>query len=163
MLLIALATAAEPQSVTLTYTARFELDERGDQVCGLTGLCDCSTVYEGTGTLHEKAEDRLTFSGTWKVASNTCSDKLTVWVPADGAAFHSFHRNGEQLDDWVVHRQATGHTRLNSGMKKSGQYWINELGQPWKSTHWTVHQEDGTTLAMGVKLQGFHDLDIQVR
>ncbi|MCB9675206.1 MAG: hypothetical protein H6737_08815 [Alphaproteobacteria bacterium] len=158
--LFPLALAGEPQSIEVTYTATFEMDQRGDQLCNLTQLCDCATTYKGAGKLVEKADDHLTFQGTWAVEANTCSDKLTVWVPKDGAAFHTIRRSGDGLEEWIVHRTAAGNVRLNQGMKQNGQYWINELGQPWKQTSWAIHQEDGTTLAMGVKLAGRHDLAI---
>jgi hypothetical protein len=159
------ALADSPKSIAITYTARFEMDDTGDRLCGMTGLCDCQTVYTGTGTLHEQGESRLTFTGTWKTTSNTCGDQLTVWVPPDGKAFHTLRWSDGTLQEWVVHRDAAQHQRLTQGMKASGQYWINELAQPWKDGPQSVsiHQEDGQTLVMGVRLDGFHDLAIETK
>ncbi len=155
-----------PKNVEITYTARFEMDDTGDRLCGMTGLCDCQTVYKGAGTLHEKGDDRLTFSGTWSVEENSCGGKLTVWTPRDGKAFHTLRWSDGTLQEWVVHKSAAQHQRLESNMKKSGQYWINELEKPFdgaSKASLSIHQEDGQTLAMGVRLDGFHDLSIDVK
>ena len=155
-----------PDTVEITYTARFEMDDTGDRLCSMTGLCDCQTVYAGSGRLHERGDDRVTFSGTWSIQENSCGGKLTVWVPRDGNAFHTLRWADGALVEWVVHRDAAQHQRLTQNMKKSGQYWINGLAQPWNGQQaktWSIQQQDGQTLAMGVRLDGFHDLALQVK
>lgn len=160
MLILLSSALAGPTQVQITYTATFDLDATGDQICPLTGFCDCASTYLGTGMLQTEEGDRMTFYGTWKASQNTCGKELTIWVPADGKAFHTLRHGGGSLSEWVVHADASKHQRLLSGMKTSGQFWMNEIDLSWPGTTFAVKQSDGTTLAGGIKLQASHDLQI---
>ena len=122
MLLFLVSAFANPESVTVSYTATFDLDATGDQLCAITKFCDCKTTYAGTGKKVTAEGDRLTFEGTWKIVTNTCSDQLTVWVPPDGKAFHTLRHANGTLTEWVVHGDAAKNARMASGMKAGGQY-----------------------------------------
>lgn len=162
MLFLLAAAHAAPSTVQVTYTVRYDLDAMGDRICAFTKLCDCTSTYVGAGELVATEADRLTFRGTWTRTANTCSDPLLVWTPPDGAAHHTLRHQGGRLTEWVVHAGANRHERLTSEMKANGQFWMNELAQPWPGTTFVSQQRDGTTLAGGIRLDATHELRIQL-
>lgn len=164
MLLIAMAHAGA-DTLEITYTVAFDVNAKGDQICGFTGICDCRSTYEGTGRRVASDAGRLTFEGTWRLAGNSCKDEFTVWVPADGRAFHTVRLDptGSTLTEWVVHGQATGHGKLPSGQKAGQQFWIDALNTPWQAPgRVEVVQTDGSELAMGVRVDARHTVVMAV-
>lgn len=149
-------TLAHAQGVELTYTVAFDVNAKGDQICGFTGICDCRSTYVGTG--ERVGSDGLVFKGTWRSVSNTCKEELVVWTPPDGVAWHTFRVAGPTLTEWVVHGREGGSTKLQSGMKANQQFWIDELGAAWPAPGGRVEvvQKDGSELAMGVRVDATH-------
>ena len=86
LLLSSAASAAEPRTLTVGYTVRFDLPTVADQVCSATQICDCVATWAGAGTLREASGDRLTFEGTWKLTDGTCNEAFLLWSPPDGTA-----------------------------------------------------------------------------
>lgn len=153
-------TLAHAQQVELTYTVAFDVNAKGDQICGFTGICDCRSSYAGTG--ERVGADGLVFKGTWRSVSNTCKDELVVWSPPDGVAWHTFRLDpsGARLAEWVVHGTEGGSTKLQSGMKANRQFWIDGLAAPWPAPAGRIEvvQKDGSELAMGVRVDATHTL-----
>lgn len=154
---LALARAADPTSVAVTYTVAFDMNATGDQICKATGICDCTSTYVGEGTL--QPGETLTYKGTWKMQSNTCNANFQVWAPPDGQAFHTFRKDATSITEWVVHGDVGGSVKMNSGMKQNRQFWMDALAIPWptKGTAQAV-QKDGSDLAMGVRVDATHTL-----
>ena len=158
LLLLASLALATPPTLQVVYTARFDLDATGDGMCEMTKLCDCTATYVGKGTEVHRDEGRVTFQGSFAQKSSDCHDTFAIWVPADGEAFHTLRFADGSLTEWVVHDQASGHARLASGMKAAGQFWINELAQPWPFTKAKVEQTDGSDLGGLMKVNVGHTL-----
>lgn len=126
LLFIALMQSATAKSPDLSQLASITVDYTMES----SGTISCVTVFKGTGTAPAVDGDRVTFTGTWEIVSDTCNG-ATVWAPAeDDKTAHHTLRLGKKgvLDEWVVHREADDHERFQSNIKDRGQYWINELG-----------------------------------
>jgi hypothetical protein len=160
MLWFLAAASAHPPTLSVSYTVAFDLDEMGDKLCALTKLCDCTSTYTGTGKLVTKEGDRATYEGTWTRTANTCADALLIWTPPDGKAFHTIRTADGKATEWIVHGDATNHTKRTADIKASGQFWIDALEQPWPAERATIRQQDGTTLAAGIQLSTQHTLEL---
>lgn len=163
-MLLALALAhAAPEGVRITYTARFDLNATGDQLCAITKLCDCTATWTGEGSAPVVDGSRVTWKGTWALSQSSCHDSFLIWTPADGTAWHTLRlsADGARVDEWVVHGTAANHTKLSTGIKAGKQFWIDGLGAPWTGKGPTeASQSDGGELAMGVRVDTTHMLQI---
>jgi len=128
----ALDSLASFDAVSVHYTARFDLDSMGDQLCGVTGLCDCTATYLGSGKLLEKTGQRLTYLGQWTLKESDCASHLLTWVPSEGAAHHTllWDATGQKVTEWVVHQQAADHKRFADNIKQRGQFWLSDMAAP---------------------------------
>jgi len=155
------AWAAPPQSIEVDYTLKYDLDATGDQLCPITQICDCSASYKGTGKQVEVEGNRFTFEGTWTVRKSDCDDNLSIWVPADGKAFHTVRRDaeGKVLLEWLTHQSRSQTTRLQSGMKAAGQYWVADINAVWNGEAQTVTHSEKENGSMTIfKVITHHEL-----
>lgn len=162
MLLLVATSFASGPTLNVTYTVQFDLDEMGDRLCGMTKLCDCSSTYTGTGEQISKQGDRVTFKGTWERTANTCLDAFWIWTPPDGVAHHTLRTSGGKLTEWVVHGDASNHTKRASDIKASGQFWMDALDHPWPAESAVIRQSDGSKLAGSFDLTANHMLALTV-
>lgn len=159
--LSALAAASPPQAVTVTYQTRFDLGGSADQLCGVTGLCDCTVTYEGKGTFVRSTGDRHTFQGTYRRTSGSCHDILTLWTPPDQAAYHTIRLVDGQLTEWIAHANAASIEPVRSNIKASGQVWLSDFTAAIDAaSHTALHVETDSGNAAGIPIQSTHTLTV---
>lgn len=157
------ALAADPRSLAVTYTARFDLPPDADQVCPMTAICDCKLTWSGTGTLREGSGDRLTFEGTWAVTEGSCNDAFVLWTPSDGTAYHTIRLSADRttVTEWIAHDKLGDSTRFQSDIKARGQVWLTGMTAVVDGTTGTaVHFERETGDVGPFKLTTEHSLSV---
>jgi hypothetical protein len=159
------ATLASLKTVDITYHVTWDLNEKGDSMCQATQLCDCQSIYAGSGAVKEVDGNRVTFEGTWSMTANDCGDNFTIWRPEEGStkAFHTvrFDDARQHVTEWIAHRDAEQVDPLSVGMKKRGQFWINELGAAWTPAGAVSSlQVEEDSIGFGINIQTSHDLKL---
>lgn len=157
-------TPSQAQTVSITYTANFDLVGGLAEIACKTGLCDCEAVYQGTGTLHSSKKESYTFRGTFKQTSGECHESLTFWSPEDGKSYHTLHFNEDEtaLTDWVAHKKSTDKTPFSAehGIKENGQCYIAEMNASLGSDGGITHAESDTGKAGPFTLMSTHTVKI---
>ncbi len=157
--LLASAAPAAPEAAStleVQYRVTFEVADPTGALCSMAKVCPCESVYEGTGAKPKRSGDRITFKGTWAIASNTCSEQFTLWGGVEGKVHHSLTFDDGTLSQWVVHRDADAHEPLKSGMKEGGQVYLTALSVPWAADGVLAHEESEEKEMMSVKITTKH-------
>jgi hypothetical protein len=156
-------------SFSVTFVRTYDFNEFGDSLCALSpGVCDCVATYVGTGFSGESAGSTAHFLGTWALdaANTTCQDFATpsgqdnlakqVWYDdSDPDVYMTlrFSRDGNRLDQWVVHNFETADFPVSEdeGIRDSAQFWMACMDVPFSAT--LPYQESVTVpLSDGVEL-----------
>jgi len=162
MLLAALPALADgPAQVDVVYEVSFDLGDMGDKACKITGICDCTLTYRGSGTLARTDGATRVFEGTWKHADGQCTDAFMLWAPGDGVAYHHLTFDGDTVREWMVSKGSSD-TRRTSGMKAAGQFWITGMSATPDSKGVATHTEKESSQAGGIALTTQHRLQLTV-
>jgi hypothetical protein len=161
--LLAVALAADPKTIEVTYEVKFDLSSQADAVCAMTGICDCDVTWSGRGALVSSEGSTRTYHGTWKVARGSCNDALMLWTPTDGDAYHTVRLSddGTSILEWIAHDRAGDTTRFADNIKARGQVWLGDFKAPINpGTHTATHQEKDTGDAGGIAIASAHTLTV---
>ncbi len=162
---VALAAPPDAASIEVTYTVTYDLPPFADQVCGVTGICDCTVTWKGTGTRTATSADAVTFRGSYTKASGGCNESLQLWAPADGAAYHTvrFASDGRTLTEWIAHARADATTRITSGTKAAGQVWLAQMSATPGPSGAYQHEERDSGDAGGIQISSKHALTVRLK
>lgn len=153
--------AAPPAALTVTYQTTFDLGGAADQLCGLTGLCDCTVTYEGTGRFVRSSGDRHTYRGTYRRTGGSCHEILTLWTPTSAEAHHTVRLNGDILTEWIAHASEGDIEPLRSGAKARGQVWLADFTAVIDPvSHTARHTESETGNAANIPIHSTHTLTV---
>lgn len=157
---------SQAQTVSVIYTANFDLIGGLAEIACKTGLCDCEAVYQGTGTLHASKDQSYTFRGTFTQTSGECHESITFWSPEDGKSYHTLHFNEDEsaLTDWVAHKKSTDKTpfSVEKGIKENGQCFIAEMNAVLGADGSITHTESDTGKAGPFTLTSTHTVKITI-
>ncbi len=151
-----------PTQVSVSYVTTFDLGAMAERACAQGGLCDCTVRYEGTGTLVDQAEGRLTFQGTWAIADGRCHDALMLWVPADGEAFHTLRVADNVLTEWIAHDAAGDTTRKTRDIKAGGQVYLHDFAALMTDGA-AIHSESDQGKVGPMMLKSTHSLTVKLQ
>ncbi len=161
ILFSSLATAAPPQTMTVSYQTTFDLGGIADQLCSATGLCDCTVTYEGRGSWVRSSGDRHTFEGTYTKTGGSCHEALMLWVPPTQAAYHTVRVADGAVTEWIAHARAGDDQRIQSQIKASGQVWLADFTAALDpATHTAQHVEHDNNTASGIPIASTHRLSV---
>jgi hypothetical protein len=156
--------ASQAKSVSITYTANFDLIGGLAEIACKTGLCDCEAVYQGAGTLHSSKDHTYTFRGAFTQTSGECHESITFWSPEDGKSYHTLHFNEDEsaLTDWVAHKKLVDKRPFSAeeGIKENGQCFIAEMNAVLDADGSTTHTESDTGKAGPFTLTSTHTVKI---
>jgi hypothetical protein len=158
--------ASQAKSVSITYTANFDLIGGLAEIACKTGLCDCEAVYQGTGALHSNKDHTYTFRGTFKQTSGECHESITFWSPEDGKSYHTLHFNEDEtaLTDWVAHKKSADKRpfSVEQGIKENGQCFIAQMNAVLGADGSITHTESDTGKAGPFTLTSTHTVKITI-
>ncbi len=126
-------------SMDLTYTVGLAFSgATAGLACSLTGICDCSAVYTGTGDYVAREGNAVGFQGTWARTSTDCAAVVlveydnSVWEANNGSAFHTFHfaPGGTPLQTWVAHANAADFEPLADPFAND-QFVVEDIAASW--------------------------------
>ncbi|MED5374713.1 MAG: hypothetical protein VX899_27085 [Myxococcota bacterium] len=118
----------------------------------VTGLSDCTQVFEGSGTQTRVDSSGPHFDGTWELVESDCEPALddAIWTPDDGEGVHSVELSGDDgpWTAWWV--------RAPSGDGEFGVYDFTEVLESGVGRY----QEDEAADAAVPGLVFHHDLEL---
>ena len=154
---IAGAVGGHLTTFNITYSLELDFGEvLGLDLCASDGICDCTNVYNGTGTQLEADATRVTYEGTWTLIDTDCTPESDlasiIWVPDDSASFHSVHFDDSlsRINEWVTHGRAQDTSALDDPFANQ-QFWLTSMAAVYDdSTKAASHTEFEETSIEGI-------------
>jgi hypothetical protein len=133
--------------VSISYSLQMEfVGELAEGLCGVAGLCDCTSFYLGKGEQLVSDDNEVTFFGTWELLESDCVAGSglddVLWTPADGQAYHTFRFASDMtgLNDWIVHRDVANTITYVDAIANE-QYWITAMSSAFDLSEMSAYYE----------------------